>query len=58
MITFHGGCSGCTQQELHGTDYCYDCQYFEADWSKPDLNNKAPTSAEVERERVINRRVG
>jgi hypothetical protein len=52
MILFHGGCHGCTQQQLHNTEFCYDCQYFEADWSKPSLNNEPPNEAELERRRV------
>jgi hypothetical protein len=49
---FHGGCHGCTQQTKHGIDFCYDCQYFEADWDKPDLNNRPPTEAEIKRKEV------
>ena len=52
MIIFHGGCHGCTQQELHGQDFCYDCQYFDAKWDKPNLNNRPPTDAEIEREKI------
>jgi len=53
IIKFHGGCFGCTQQILHGTVFCYDCQYFDADWNKPDLNNRPPDEADLERARVI-----
>jgi hypothetical protein len=56
MIHFHGGCHGCTQQDIHGTDFCFDCCYFQADWSKPDLNNRPLSDAEIERRRVIDRR--
>lgn len=52
MITFHGGCAGCTQQKLHGTEFCAGCQFFDSDWSKPDLNNRPPTEADIERERI------
>jgi hypothetical protein len=34
---FHGGCHGC-QQPL---GECPGCQYFEADWSLPNLNSSA-----------------
>ncbi|MFN5832916.1 MAG: hypothetical protein ACK459_04190 [Akkermansiaceae bacterium] len=50
---FHGGCHDCTQQMLHGTNFCFDCCYFNADWSKPSLNNSAPSRADIERKRVI-----
>ena len=41
QILFHGGCHGCTQQQIHGhTTFCYGCQYHDANWSLPDLNNK------------------
>ena len=53
MFIFHGGCHGCTQQKTHGTRFCYDCRYFDAKWDKPDLNNRPPDEAEIERERVI-----
>jgi hypothetical protein len=56
MIMFHGGCHGCTQQAKHGTDFCFDCCYFAPDWDKPNLNNKPPDKAEIERQQVINRR--
>lgn len=56
MISFHGGCHGCTQQYEHSTDFCFDCCYFAPDWSKPDLNNRPPNEAEIERQKVISRR--
>ena len=56
MIVFHGGCHGCTQQYRHGTDFCFDCCYFAAEWDKPDLNNRPPNEAEIERRKVISRR--
>ncbi len=43
---FHGGCHGCTQQESKGIDFCIGCQYFDADWNLPDLNNREPTETE------------
>jgi hypothetical protein len=52
-ILFHGGCHGCTQQQLHGTDFCFDCQYFGPDWSKPNLNNSPPSQADIERLRIV-----
>ena len=54
QFLFHGGCHGCTQQELHGTEFCYDCQYFDAKWDKPNLNNKPPNEVDIERERIKN----
>ena len=41
MILFHGGCHGCTMQDGKGLGYCTGCQMFEADWSKPDLNDES-----------------
>ena len=40
MIVFHGGCLSCKSQQWHGIDRCIGCQYFKADWNKPDLNIK------------------
>lgn len=39
-IIFHGGCHGCSMQQKKGLHYCTGCQYFEADWSLPDLNDE------------------
>lgn len=36
---FHGGCHNCTQQEINGVDFCIKCQYFNANWDLPNLNN-------------------
>ena len=58
MYLFHGGCHGCTQQEKHGTDFCYDCKFFDADWNKPDLSNCPPSKSDIERDRVVERRNG
>jgi hypothetical protein len=52
MIKFHGGCIDCTQQLLHGTDFCAGCCYFDAEWDKPNLNNSPPNEADLERARV------
>jgi len=53
MISFHGGCAGCTQQEKHGVDFCYDCRFFDARWEKENLNNRPETTAERVRNEVI-----
>lgn len=39
FVLFHGGCHGCTMQKKEGLGYCVLCQYFESDWSLPDLND-------------------
>lgn len=39
-MPFHGGCLGCVSQEQHGLRRCTGCQYFDADWSLPDLSIK------------------
>lgn len=39
-IIFHGGCLNCVSQEITGVGRCLGCQYFRADWNKPDLNVK------------------
>lgn len=44
MILFHGGCHGCTQQEVNGLDFCVKCRYFDADWSLPNLSNQIDES--------------
>ena len=52
-IMFHGGCSGCTMQDLDGIDECRKCKCFDADWSLPNLNNRPDGDAEKERKRII-----
>lgn len=49
---FHGGCYGCTQQNIEGVEFCMGCQYFEANWDLPDLNNEPPSRAELKREEL------
>ena len=56
IVLFHGGCVRCTQQLKHDLDFCYDCQYFEADWSKRDLSEKPETEAQRVRIEVRVRR--
>ena len=53
MILFHDDCHGCTQQDKHGVDFCFDCCYFNADWNKPSLNNKPPSEADIMRLSVV-----
>ncbi len=53
---FHGNCHGCLQQGEHGTDFCFDCCYFDGDWVKPDLSRKPKTRESIEREKVKMRR--
>lgn len=36
---FHGGCLKCNSLEKNGIIRCMGCQYFQADWNKPDLSN-------------------
>lgn len=36
---FHGGCHRCSMQEKNGVEYCVGCQFFDADWNLPDLND-------------------
>lgn len=52
IILFHGGCHECTLQEERGTDDCRKCQYFDADWSLPNLNNKDKTQADLVKEEI------
>ena len=40
MELFHGGCHGYTMQDKKGLSYCTGCQYFEADWRLPYLNDE------------------
>lgn len=49
-VIFHGGCDGCTQQELNGIRFCKGCQFFAPDWNLPDLNNSPPDYGDVVRE--------
>jgi hypothetical protein len=51
---FHGGCLGCTQQEIHGVDFCVGCQYFLPNWSLPSLSNTVNAS-EQKRTEIIER---
>ena len=57
MNLFHGGCHGCTQQDKHGPDFCFDCCYFDADWNKPNLNNEPPSEADITRLAVVASRI-
>lgn len=54
IIKFHGGCSGCTQQEerKEGADFCVNCRYFDANWSLPNHNNEPPSLADQYREKI------
>jgi len=53
QMIFHGGCHGCTQQSgPTGTEICKGCQYLNANWSLPDLNNEPPSVADIERSRL------
>lgn len=52
ITIFHGGCHGCTQQEINGIDFCVRCQYFDANWNLPDLNNREPSQFNLERARL------
>lgn len=38
-IIFHGGCIGCTMQQLHGINVCKGCEYFKFNGNLPYLNN-------------------
>jgi hypothetical protein len=38
QIVFHGGCLGCHSQSDNGIKNCNGCQYFKAEWDKPDLS--------------------
>jgi hypothetical protein len=38
-IQFHGGCGGCTTPLETGLGTCTLCQYFDAEWNLPNLNN-------------------
>jgi hypothetical protein len=38
MTIFHGGCVTCESQEIYGKSRCSGCQYFESNWSLPDLS--------------------
>lgn len=53
-VAFHGGCHGCTQQAVHdGPKFCMNCQFFNADWSKENLNNRPKTKAEIIRAKLL-----
>lgn len=45
FVGFHGGCIGCTQQQIHGYEFCCGCFWFEPAKNKPDLNNKCEDEA-------------
>lgn len=54
---FHGGCHGCSRQsnESEGIEFCIRCQYFDANWNLPNLNNRPPTKAELKRNELKKR---
>jgi hypothetical protein len=37
---FHAGCSNCVTPLHYGIGNCLGCQYFDCDWSKPELRIK------------------
>ena len=41
MKIFHGGCLGCTNQEIYSIDYCKECMYYNFDVfsDRPNLHN-------------------
>jgi hypothetical protein len=39
QIVFHGGCLGCYSQNDNGIKRCSGCQYFKAEWDKPNLSS-------------------
>ncbi len=57
IVIFHGGCHDCTQQFIQpaGVDFCVQCQYFDADWDLPDLNNRDLDDADAIRDEVKRR---
>jgi len=55
IIKFHGGCHLCTQQTLHGVDFCQLCRYFDKQWKLPNLSNKPPRPADIIREEIKKR---
>ena len=52
---FHGGCYGCTQQQIYGYEFCIDCCYFQPNWSLPNLNNEPPNEVDLLKERLKER---
>jgi hypothetical protein len=53
-ILFHGGCHGCTQQEINSVEICVKCCFFLPDWDLPDLNNRPLTKEEIIRKKTRN----
>lgn len=51
-IIFHGGCLGCISQRQHGIDRCKGCQFFKADWSKPDIIIDGESSASLDQDDI------
>jgi hypothetical protein len=56
LYNFHAGCIVCIQQEHNGSDFCFDCCYFEANWSKPNLRKFAPSKEELRLDRITTER--
>jgi len=52
---FHGGCEGCSRQKELGVDRCVECQFFDANWDLPNLNNSLPSKADLKREEIKKR---
>ena len=52
QIIFHGGCIGCRTQKKKGVDNCRLCQYFDADWSLPDLSDRPKSKADEIRDQI------
>lgn len=53
MEIFHGGCHGCISQDQFPIERCAGCQYFDADWSLPDLSIKPEDIKRKERQDII-----
>lgn len=45
IARFHGGCQGCITPLEDGIGKCLGCQYFNGDWSKPDLKRERVAAA-------------
>lgn len=53
QVIFHGGCHGCSQQEVEALSFCQGCRYFAPDWNLPSLCNAEPGVEEVVRAKLL-----
>ena len=50
---YHGGCNGCSRLIFDNQSKCSGCQYYDADWTKPNLFTTKFIKPETFLEKII-----